>query len=208
MFAILVKYDQGSVEVSCSWRGACARKGGWGCWECKAANKNWNVNHQCRWRSCNEVIKRLAAGYGLKIIKLPAVRYFPYFSSKSKKYLYENVLPLFTILKCFQAALNLNLIFLANSVYRVRSHPSAWHLETFQWHGWTRSSNNSIFLFEICQFSLGKYSTFINNPQARLESEKIQTLSVSPTLYTEYEEIQAWHYKISSGHYRKRSSNN
>ena len=28
MFAILVKYDQGSVEVSCSWRGACARKGG------------------------------------------------------------------------------------------------------------------------------------------------------------------------------------
>ena len=48
-----------------------------------------------------------------------------------------------------------NLMFLANPVYRVRSHPSAWHLETFQWHGRTRSLNNSIFLFEIYQFSLG-----------------------------------------------------
>ena len=65
-----------------------------------------------------------------------------------------------------------NLMFLANPVYRVRSHPSAWHLKTFQWHGWTRSSNNSIFLFEIYQFFVGKYSTFIYNPQALLESEK------------------------------------
>ena len=63
-------------------------------------------------------------------------------------------------------------MFLANPVYRVRSHPSAWHLKTFQWHGWTRSSNNSIFLFEIYQFFVGKYSTFIYNPQALLESEK------------------------------------
>ena len=46
-------------------------------------------------------------------------------------------------------------MFFANPVYRVRSHPSAWHLETFQWHGRTRSLNNSIFLFEIYQFSLG-----------------------------------------------------
>ena len=38
--------------------------------------------------------------------------------------------------------------------YRVQSHPSAWHLETFQWHGQTRSSNNFILLFEIYQFSL------------------------------------------------------
>ena len=88
-----------------------------------------------------------------------------------------------------------NLMFLANPVYRVRSHPSAWHLKTFQWHGWTRSSNNSIFLFEIYQFFVGKYSTFIYNPQALLESEKIPTLSVSLTLYTEYEEIHAWHLK-------------
>ena len=65
-----------------------------------------------------------------------------------------------------------NLMFLANPVYRVRSHPSAWHLKTFQWHGWTRSSNNSIFLFEIYQFFVGKYSTFIYKPQALLESEK------------------------------------
>ena len=65
-----------------------------------------------------------------------------------------------------------NLMFFANPVYRVWSHPSAWHIKTFQWHGWTRSSNNSIFLFEIYQFFVGKYSTFIYNPQALLESEK------------------------------------
>ena len=57
--------------------------------------------------------------------------------------------------------------------------------------GWTRSSNNSILLFEIFQFFVRKYSTFINNPQALLESEKMSTLSVSLTLYTECEEIQA-----------------
>ena len=53
-----------------------------------------------------------------------------------------------------------NLMFFANPVYRVRSHPNAWHL-TVQWHGWTRSSKNSIFLSEIYQFFVGKYSTFI-----------------------------------------------
>ena len=52
-------------------------------------------------------------------------------------------------------------------------------------------TNNSIFLFELYQFFVGKYSTFIYNPQALLESEKIPTLSVSLTLYTECEEIQA-----------------
>ena len=48
-----------------------------------------------------------------------------------------------------------------------------------------------MFLPEIYQFFVGKYSTFIYNPQALLESEKIPTLSVSLTLYTECEEIQA-----------------
>ena len=86
-----------------------------------------------------------------------------------------------------------NLMFFANPVYRVWSHPNAWHLKTFQWHGWTRSSNNSIFLFEIYQFFVGKYSTFIYNPQALLESEKMPTLSLSLTLYRECEEIQAQH---------------
>ena len=94
-----------------------------------------------------------------------------------------------------------NLMFFANPVYGAWSHPSAWHLKTFQWHGWTRSSNNSIFLFEIHQFFVGKYSTFIYNPQALLESEKIPTLSVSLTLYTECEEIQAWHRKFSPDAY-------
>ena len=31
------------------------------------------------------------------------------------------------------------------------------------------------------------------SPQAHLESEKIRTFSVSPTLYAKYEEIQVWH---------------
>ena len=50
-----------------------------GCCPCKAANKNCNANCQCRWRYCKEVTK-------LKMITRPAVRYFPHFSSKSKKY--------------------------------------------------------------------------------------------------------------------------
>ena len=173
-----------------------------------------------------------------------------------------------------------NLMFFANPVYRAWSHPSAWHLKTFQWHGWTRSSNNSIFLFEIYQFFVGKYSTFIYNPQALLESEKnanvirfadlvhrvrrdpsvtlrkfspdttghglqitkrpavwyfsiflfekyqflleifnlhlesssasrkwkIWTLSFSPTLFTEYEEIQAWHLKKFSSDSSRQNS--
>ena len=53
-----------------------------------------------------------------------------------------------------------------------KNHPNAWHSKTFQWYSWTRSSNNSIFLFEIYQFFVGKYSTFIYKPQALLESEK------------------------------------
>ena len=57
-----------------------------------------------------------------------------------------------------------NLMFFANPVY---NHPNAWHLKTFKWHGWTRSSNNSIFLFEICQFFVVKYSTLIYNPQSK-----------------------------------------
>ena len=60
-------------------------------------------------------------------------------------------------------------MFFANPV---DSHPNAWSLKTFKWHGWTRSSNNSIFLFEIYQFFVVKYSTLIYNPQALLESEK------------------------------------
>ena len=61
-----------SVEVSCPWREACARKSGRGYCPCKAANKNCNANCQCCWRSCNEVTK-------LKIIKRLAVRYFSMF---------------------------------------------------------------------------------------------------------------------------------
>ena len=47
-FAILVKKEQESVEVTSLWRGACAQKSGRGCCLCKAANKNCNANCQCR----------------------------------------------------------------------------------------------------------------------------------------------------------------
>ena len=88
-----------------------------------------------------------------------------------------------------------NLMFFANPVYRVQSHPNTWHLKAFQCHGRTQSSNNAIFLFELYQFFIGKYSTFIYNPQVLLESEKIPTLFIFIllTLYTECKEIQAWH---------------
>ena len=45
-------------------------------------------------------------------------------------------------------------MFFANPVYSERSHLSACH---FQWNGRTRSLNNSVFLFEIPQFSLNNF---------------------------------------------------
>ena len=157
---------QWSVEVSCPWRGICAPKSGRGCCPCKVANKNCNANCQCRWRSCNEVTK-------LKVIKRSAVRYFSIFLFEIQRAFIRKCVTFIYNPQALPGSLKIsNLMFLANPVYRVRSHPSAWHLKTFQWHGWTRSSNNSIFLFEIYQFFVGKYSTFIYKPQALLESEK------------------------------------
>ena len=46
-FAIFVKQEQGSVEVSRPCREACAGKSDRGCYLCKAGNKNCNVNCQC-----------------------------------------------------------------------------------------------------------------------------------------------------------------
>ena len=54
-----------------------------------------------------------------------------------------------------------NLMFFANPIDRLPSHPSALHLETFQWQGRTRSWINSIFLFEIDQFSLENILTLL-----------------------------------------------
>ena len=71
---------QGSVEVSCPWRGACVRKSSLGHCPCKAGNKNCNANCQCHWHSWNEVTK-------LKLIKHPAVQYFSIFLFKIKKIL-------------------------------------------------------------------------------------------------------------------------
>ena len=71
---------QGSVEVSCPWRGACVWKSSLGHCPCKAGNKNCNANCQCHWRSWNEVTK-------LEIIKHPAVQYFSIFLFKIQKIL-------------------------------------------------------------------------------------------------------------------------
>ena len=61
------------------------RKSGGGCCPFKAANKNRNASSQWRWRSCNKVTKRPAAGHGLKITKRPAVRYFSIFVFEIQK---------------------------------------------------------------------------------------------------------------------------
>ena len=109
----------------------------------------------------------------LKIIKRSAVRYFSIFLFEIQRVFIRKCSTFIYNSQALPGSLKIsNLLFLANPVYRVRSHPSALHLKTFQWHGWTRSSNNSIFLFEIYQFLVGKYSTFIYNPQALQESEK------------------------------------
>ena len=116
----------------------------------------------------------------LKIIKRPAVRYFSIFLFEIQKMFLRKFSTFIYNPQALPGSLKIsNVMFLANLVYRVRSHPSAWH-------GWTRSPKNFIFLFEIYQFRLGKYFTFIYNPQALLESEKIRTWSVSPTPDTKY----------------------
>ena len=73
---------------------------------------------------CLNSAKRPAAGHGLKTIKRPAARYFPYFPSKSK-YLYEMF---YFYLQSSSASMQpkiSNLILSANPVYRVQSYPSA-----------------------------------------------------------------------------------
>ena len=85
-----------------------------------------------------------------------------------------------------------NLIFFANPVYRVQSIQALDTLKLFNDTARHGPQRTSYFSLKYTNF-LRKYSTFICNPQALLESEKIRTLSVSPTLNTEYEEIQAWH---------------
>ena len=139
---------QGSVEVSCPWRGACARKGGRGHCPCKAGNKNCNANCQCHWHSRNEVTK-------LKIIKHPAVQYFSIFLFKIQKKF--NTKMFFLYLQSSSASRQptiWNLMFFANPVYRVQSHPNTWHLKAFQCHGRTQSSNNSYFSLNYTNFSL------------------------------------------------------
>ena len=135
--------------------------------------------------------KRPAAGQGLKIIKHPVVRYFSIFLFEIQKIFIRKCSTFIYNPQALPGSLTFRTWCFSLTLHTEYEPIPALETETFQWHGCTRSSNNSMILFEIYQFFLGKYSTFIYNPQALLESEKIRTLSVLPTLYTECEEIQA-----------------
>ena len=150
----LVWEEAWSVEVSCPWRGACARKSGRGCYLCKAANKNCNANCQCRWHSCNEVTKRPTAGRGLKIIKRPTVRYFSIFLFEIQNiytkmfYIYlqssgASRQPKFSNLMFLASRKwkNSKVVRFADPEHRVRRDPSV-SQKIFLGHYLTRSSNN------------------------------------------------------------------
>ena len=47
-----------------------------------------------------------------------------------------------------------NLMFFANPVYRVLSHANAWHLKTFQWHGWHGPQLTPYFSLKYTNFLL------------------------------------------------------
>ena len=69
-----------------------------------------------------------------------------------------------------------NLMFFANPVYKVWSHPSAWHLKTFQWHGWTQSSNNSI--FSLWNIPIFRWKIFYLHLQSSNASRKLKNANV------------------------------
>ena len=69
-----------------------------------------------------------------------------------------------------------NLMFFANPVYKVWSHPSAWHLKTFQWHGWTQSSNNSI--FSLWNRPIFRCKIFYLHLQSSMASRKLKNANV------------------------------
>ena len=148
----------------------------------------------------------------LKIIKRPAVRYFNIFLFEIQKIISTKMFYLYLQSSGASRQPKIsNLMFFANPLFRARSHPNAWHLKTFQWHGWTRFSNNSIFLFEIYRFCVGKYSTFIYNPQALLEIEKFQHCPFRWPSTQSARDPSVTLRKFSpdtTGHYRTRSSNN
>ena len=69
-----------------------------------------------------------------------------------------------------------SLMFFANPVYIVWSHSSAWHFKTFQWHGWTRSSNNSIFLVQ--NIPIFRWKIFFLQLQSSSTSRKWKNANV------------------------------
>ena len=81
-----------------------------------------NANCQCYWRSCNEVTK-------LKISKRPAIRYFSIFLFEIQKNIFTKMFYLYLQSSSASRQPTIsNLMFFANPVNRVRSHPNAWQL--------------------------------------------------------------------------------
>ena len=102
-----------------------------------------------------------------------------------------------------------NLMFFANPVYKVWSHPSAWHLKTFQWHGWTQSSNNSI--FSLWNIPIFRWKIFYLHLQASRASRKWKKCQRYPFRWPCTQSAKRSKRdtkKIFTGHYWTRSSNN
>ena len=96
-------------------------------------------------------------------------------------------------------------MFFANPVYSERSHLSACH---FQWNGRTRSLNNSVFLFEIPQFSLNNFLPLFRILKRFEKVEKFERCVCHRpcTQCTKRYKRDTW--KIFFEHCRTRSANN
>ena len=86
-----------------------------------------------------------------------------------------------------------NLMFFVNPVYRAWSHPNAWHLKNFSM---TRldmvHKELHISLWSIPMFRWKIFYLHLQSSSAP-RKWKNSNVAVSLTLYTECEEIQAWH---------------
>ena len=91
-----------------------------------------NANCQCYWRSCNEVTK-------LRINKRPAIWYFSIFLFEIQKNTFTKMFYLYLQSSSASRQPTIsNLMFFANPVYRVRSHPNAWQLTVSPGGSWER----------------------------------------------------------------------
>ena len=70
-----------------------------------------------------------------------------------------------------------NLMFFANPVYRVQSHPNTWHLKAFQCHGRTQSSNNAI-IISLWTIPIFRWKIFYLHLQSSSASRKWKNSNV------------------------------